>query len=202
MIKNLIFDFGDVFLNLDKAATAKELQKYRIKEFSRDMDLKNQQYEKGLISSDAFVADYCNKFPDLSPEGFTSSWNAILVDFPQYRLEFLQQLASEGKYKLILLSNTNDLHIEWVKEQVSFFEQFRSCFDAFYLSQEVNLRKPDPTIFEMVLKEQHLKPSETLFIDDTAENTEAAEKIGIRTWNINPEKEDVVDLFEVKKELF
>lgn len=202
MIKNIIFDFGDVFLDLDKAATKRELEQLEISGFSEEMLQQNMEYEKGLISSEAFISSYCESHPQLTPEAFTRSWNAILVDFPKHRLEFLKDLKRQGKYKLILLSNTNHIHIDWVKENISFFEEFKDCFDAFYLSQEINLRKPDPSIYEYVLEQHQLKPEETLFIDDTRENTEAAEKLNIHTWNIDPAKEDVVDLFEVKKELF
>lgn len=202
MIKTIIFDFGDVFLDLDKAATRRELEKMEISEFSEEMMEKNLQYEKGLITSDEFISAYCNTFPQLSKETFTTSWNAILVKFPEHRLHFLQQLSKEGKYTLILLSNTNDIHIEWVKKNVEFFEEFRNCFDAFYLSQELNLRKPDHSIYEFVLQQHNLNPQETLFVDDTPENTEAAAELDIRTWNIDPSSQDVVDLFEIKKELF
>ncbi|WP_029034675.1 HAD family hydrolase [Salinimicrobium terrae] len=202
MIKSIIFDFGDVFLNLDKPATARELKKLEISHFSEEMLQQNMQYEKGLISSEEFISGYSRSFPQLTSEAFVNSWNSILIDFPKHRLKFLQQLKKEGKYKLILLSNTNHIHIDWVKQNISFFEEFKNCFDAFYLSQEINLRKPDPEIYEYVLEQHDLKPQETLFIDDTAENTEAAAKLGIHTWNIDPMKEDVVDLFTVKSELF
>ncbi|SDL03814.1 putative hydrolase of the HAD superfamily [Salinimicrobium catena] len=202
MIKNIIFDFGDVFLDLDKAATKRELERLNISEFSEEMLINNLQYEKGLLSSEEFISAYCESFPQLSAQKFTDSWNAILLKFPEHRLRFLQQLSKEGKYKLILLSNTNDIHIDWVKENIGFFEDFKNCFDAFYLSQEINLRKPDKSIFEYVLKEQDLKPEETLFIDDTPENTAAAAEMNIHTWNIDPATEDVVHLFQVKKELF
>lgn len=202
MIKTIIFDFGDVFLNLDKPATARELKKYDISHFSEEMLQKNREYEKGLISSEEFIEDYCNTFPQLTSEGFTGAWNSILVDFPKHRLEFLQKLKTKGDYTLILLSNTNHIHIDWVKDNIDFFEEFRDCFDAFYLSQEINLRKPDADIYRYVLTQHDLNPEETLFIDDTPENTEAAAKLGIHTWNIDPGKEDVTDLFTIKKELF
>jgi glucose-1-phosphatase len=202
MIKTIIFDFGDVFIDLDKAATGRELQKMKISGFSAEMIEKNLQYEKGLISSEDFIGSYCTTFPQLSKDVFTSSWNAILIDFPKHRLRFLQQLSKEGKYKLILLSNTNDIHIEWVQQNVKFFEAFKKCFAAFYLSQELNMRKPDPSIYQFVLKQHNLIPQETLFIDDTLENTEAAAKLNIHTWNIDPANQDVVDLFKIKKELF
>lgn len=202
MIKTIIFDFGDVFLNLDKPATAKQLKKLGISEFSEEMLQQNMKYEKGLITSDEFIQSYSGSFPQLTSEDFKISWNAILLDFPKHRLEFLQKLKKEGNYKLILLSNTNHIHIDWVKENIEYFEEFEACFDAFYLSQEINLRKPDPEIYEYVLEQHGLRPQETLFIDDTTENTQAAAQLGIHTWNIDPRTEDVTQLFTAKKELF
>jgi putative hydrolase of the HAD superfamily len=202
MIKTIIFDFGDVFLDLDKAATKRELERMEISDLSEEILQQNQKYEKGLITSEDFIESWCETYPQLSSENFKESWNAILLHFPEHRLKFLQDLQKEGKYRLILLSNTNDIHIEWVKENVGFFEEFRNCFDAFYLSQEINLRKPEHSIYEFVLKKHRLKPEETLFIDDTLENTRAAAELNIHTWNINPSTEDVVDLFRIKNELF
>ena len=202
MIKTIIFDFGDVFLDLDKAATLRELERMEISDLSEEMLLQNRKYEKGLLSSEEFIQHYCEYYPQLTSESFKKSWNAILVKFPEHRLKFLQQLKKEGKYQLILLSNTNDIHIDWVKEHIPFFEDFRNCFDAFYLSQELNLRKPEPLIFEYVLKKHNLKPEETLFIDDTPDNTATAAKLNIHTWTIDSSREDVVDLFKIKRELF
>jgi putative hydrolase of the HAD superfamily len=117
-------------------------------------------------------------------------------------MDFLKQLREENQYKLVLLSNTNELHMDWVKKYVPFFPEFKSCFHNFYLSHEINLRKPDKEIFELVLKENNFIPSETLFVDDTKENTDAAEKLGIHIWNIDETKESIVNLFNIKKELF
>ena len=75
------------------------------------------------------------------------------------------------------------------------------CFDKFYLSHEINLRKPNTDIYEFVLNENNLKANECLFIDDTADNTNSASRLGIHTWNIDETKEDVVNLFDTKKEL-
>ena len=202
MIKTILFDFGDVFINLDKAATLRELEKLEVKSFSENDLKQNIDYEKGLLNSEAFVEAYLKTYPHLTEDGFKKSWNSILVDFPEYRLDFVKQLSKENKYQLILLSNTNHIHIDWVKENVMFFDEFRSCFDAFYLSQEINLRKPEPSIYQYVLEKHDLKPEEILFIDDTKENTDAASTLGIHTWNIDPKTEDVTQLFEIKKELF
>ena len=202
MIKTIIFDFGDIFINLDKSATPAQLEKFGIKNLPESIVAINQEYEKGLISSEEFFESYKNEFSAVEKEQFLDAWNAILIDFPEYRLEFIKKLAAEKDYQLLLLSNTNEIHIDWVKENVSFFNEFQQCFDAFYLSYEINFRKPDANIYEYVLKQHDLKPEECLFIDDTKENTDAAAALGINVWNLEPTREDVIDLFTTKKELF
>ena len=203
MIKTLIFDFGDVFINLDKeGAMNHALELFKLDTFSEEMIAFNSLYEQGLISTEEFIDFYLENFPDLDEEDVLYAWNYILKDFPSHRLDFIQKLASEKKYKLILLSNTNTLHIDWIKDDVSFYEEFKKCFDVFYLSHEINLRKPNADIYQFVLSENNLTPETCLFIDDTEENTKAASKLGIHTWNIDPETEDVTNLFTIKKELF
>ncbi|MEZ4796439.1 MAG: HAD family phosphatase [Flavobacteriaceae bacterium] len=204
-IKTIIFDFGDVFINLDKPSIEKELFKLGIPEaVSLDMYHIAAEYEKGLISTEQFVSLFNKKFPNIASQNFIKAWNSIILDFPEHRLKFIEQLAKENKYQLILLSNTNDLHIEQVIENMSLlrFERFKKCFNKFYLSQEIHLSKPSSAIYEFVLKENNLKAEECLFIDDTKENTDAASKLGIHTWNIQPVIEDVSTLFNTKKELF
>ncbi|MFD1063654.1 HAD family hydrolase [Winogradskyella litorisediminis] len=186
MIKTLIFDFGDVFINLDKqGAMDNALQLFNLKEFEADMIETNKAYEIGKITTDVFLSFYCSKFPKLSKSEITEAWNFIIKDFPEYRLDFIQQLAREKKYNLILLSNTNEMHINFIKQNVSFYNEFKNCFDKFYLSHEIHLRKPNTDIYEFVLNENNLNAEECLFIDDTKENTEAAKTLNINTWNID-----------------
>ncbi|CDF80093.1 haloacid dehalogenase [Formosa agariphila KMM 3901] len=203
MIKTIIFDFGDVFINLDKVgALENALVNFKLDSLPEDLVHINSLYEMGLMDTSEFVEFYEESFPDVKSDKILEIWNSILKDFPHHRLEFLKALSESKKYKLILLSNTNDLHIEFVKSYVPFFNEFESYFDVFYLSHEINLRKPNPDIYEYVLKQNNLVASETLFVDDLTENTTAAEQLGIHTWNIDPAKEDVTTLFETKKELF
>lgn len=202
MIKTIIFDFGDVFINLDKEGTNKKLREMNIQDLPESIIAKNREYEQGFVTSDEISEHYRTEFPQIDNDGFIDSWNSMLLDFPEYRLRFIQKLAEEKNFKLILLSNTNEYHIEHIKKKVPFFEEFKNCFDAFYLSQEIGMRKPDPEIFEYVLDQNDLKANECLFIDDTAENTEAAARLGFHTWNIEPTREDVIDLFTTKSDLF
>lgn len=202
MIKAIIFDFGDVFINLDKEATSKKLQEMDIDDLDDEITAKNRQYEQGFVTSDEISDYYRAQFPQLKQDDFLDSWNAMLLEFPEYRFRFIQKLAKEKDYKLILLSNTNENHINHIKSNVSFFKEFSECFDAFYLSHEIGLRKPDPEIFEFIMDQHDLKPEDCLFIDDTKENTDIAERLGFNTWNIEPTREDIIDLFTTKKELF
>lgn len=210
MIKTLIFDFGDVFINLDKKGTIKRAKEtFGFDIITEKPNAKNESifqinnsYEKGLISTNEFVSFYTNLTKNISETQVINLWNSLIKNFPNYRLEFIQQLKKENKFKLILLSNTNALHIDYIKEHVSFYEKFKACFDKFYLSHEVHLRKPNTNIFEFVLNENKLTANECLFIDDTKENTEAAKKLGIHCWNINETLQDVIDLFSIKKDLF
>ncbi|GGD97304.1 HAD family hydrolase [Planktosalinus lacus] len=195
MIKTILFDFGDVFLNLNKKATILELQKLGLQEFTPEMLQLNNQYEKGEISSKMFIEFYKTQLPNATHQQLIDSWNSILLDFPEYRLAFLKKLSASKKYQLLLLSNTNQLHIDWVEKHIKVYEQFKNCFDVFYLSHEIQLRKPDTEVFRFILQTHELNANETLFIDDTFENTEAAKRLGFHTWNLNPKEDDITELF-------
>ncbi|ARV16762.1 HAD family hydrolase [Polaribacter sp. SA4-12] len=199
MIKNIIFDFGDIFINLDKKATFNELEKLGITEISDEMMAVAHQYERGLISTDKFIEFFKEKFKVVK-EDLVFAWNSILLDFPLRRLDFLKELAKSKKYRLFLLSNTNDLHISSVKNSLGteFYNEFKNCFEQFYLSHEINFKKPDAVIYEFVLNENNLISEETLFVDDLKENTDAANTLGIHTWNLIPGQEDVTELFTKK----
>jgi len=196
MIKNIILDFGDIFIDLDKSATSKAMERFGYQDLTPALDTLFKDYEKGLTSSPKFLEEVSNFFPSATEKDLTTAWNAILLDFPDRRLEFIEALAQENRYRLFLLSNTNDIHIEYVKQQMGIqkFNRFKDAFEVFYLSYEMGMRKPDAEIFEFVLAENNLNASETMFVDDTKENTDAAANLGIKTWNLQVGKEDITQL--------
>ena len=203
MIKTIIFDFGNVFINLNiEKAIKKTYEALNITEFSDEIIAVNNRYEQGLISTDEFLTFYNDNFQNLSKDELIDLWNLILRDFPKHRLNFLKDLKASSKFKLILLSNTNELHINWIKKHVPFYEDFKNYFDSFYLSHEINLRKPNPDIFEFVISENNLNANECLFIDDNKDNIETAKRLKIKTWHLNPETEDLINVFKVKNHLF
>lgn len=198
MIKNLVLDFGDIFINLDKSATGKAMANFGYTITTPELEKLFNEYEKGMVTSDAFLEMTGKLFPKASKDNLINAWNAILLDFPDYRLEFLEELAKENQYRMFLLSNTNDIHIEYVKSTMgrNKFNRFKNAFEVFHLSYEMKMRKPDPEIFEYVLSENDLSPNETLFVDDTEENTSAASALGIQIWNLQVGKEDIIQLKE------
>ncbi len=196
MIKNIILDFGDVLINLDKPATAKAMVQHGFMGITPNLENLFQAYEKGRMPSSEFLDEVSGHFPKANREFLTQAWNSILLDFPEHRLQFIEQLAAENQYKMILLSNTNDLHIECVKEQMGMerFNRFKNAFDVFYLSYEIGMRKPDAEIFEFVLQENNLVPNETFFVDDVKENADTAAELGIQVWNLRVGEEDITQL--------
>jgi putative hydrolase of the HAD superfamily len=195
-IRNIIFDFGDVFINLDKSAPERCLNELGVFELDKKTLRIHEDYEKGLFSTEEFIEYHTEKFPQLTDVDFISAWNSILKDFPKYRLDFLKEIKESEKFNLFLLSNTNNLHMKWVEENINFYKEFKSCFDVFYLSYEINLRKPNEDIFQFVLKQNNLQAQDTLFIDDTEEHIKSAKHLNIQTWHLQAGQEDIVDLFK------
>jgi putative hydrolase of the HAD superfamily len=199
MINTIIFDFGDVFINLDKKATLDGLKKLGLSDWNEDLNHLNLSFEKGQIEREDFLLGIQKHIPNASIEEITTAWNAVLLDFPLKRLEFLQKLSK--KYKLFLLSNTDSIHIETFEQEngTSFYSDFYQCFEKVYFSFEMGMRKPDVEIYNFVLSQHNLIAKHTLFVDDKKENTDAAQSLGIHIWNLQVGKEDVVDLFSKKE---
>ena len=194
MIDTIIFDFGDIFINLDKQATRNGLKKLGLKEWNTELDQLNILFEKGQISHEAFLTGIQKQIPNASIEEILKAWNAILADFPLYRLEFLQVLSK--KYRLFLLSNTDAIHIKRFQEKsgLPFYNDFYQCFEKVYFSFEMGMRKPDVAIYQQVISNHDLQAQSTLFVDDKKENTDAALLAGLQVWNLQVGKEDVIDL--------
>lgn len=198
MISTIIFDFGDIFINLDKQATIDGLKKLGLTQWNEDLNRLNMLFEKGQISKENFLLGIQKHIPNASLDDILAAWNAILLDFPLYRLEFLQKLS--GKYRLFLLSNTDSIHIETFEQEhgISFYSDFYQCFEKVYFSYEMEMRKPDAEIFNYLLNKYNLSAKRTLFVDDKKENTDAALSLGFKVWNLQVGEEDVVDLFDKK----
>jgi len=198
MINTIIFDFGDVFVNLEKEAVKSAFEKLGLYGSTPELEELNFSYEIGLITEKEFLEGFQKYIPNASIVEIRKAWNAVIGDFPLHRLEFLQMLSE--KYRLFLLTNTDATHIDRFEHMagISFSRDFYQCFEKVYYSYELGMRKPDPKIFEHIIRKHDLSPKRTLFVDDKKENTDAAASVGLQVWNLTPGKEDVVDLFDLK----
>ena len=198
MIDTIIFDFGDIFINLDKQATIDGLERLGLSSWNEDLDQLNISFEKGQISRDDFLLGIQKQIPNATIDEILMAWNAVLLDFPLYRLEFLQLLSK--KFRLFLLSNTDAIHIDHFeqREGASFYGDFYQCFEKVYFSYEMGMRKPDAEIYTTLINRHELSPKRTLFVDDKKDNTDAAKALGLHVWNLQVGKEDVITLFDKK----
>lgn len=196
MIRNIIFDFGGVFFNLDMEATGKMMIQLGLDGITPDLMEHFISYEKGLMSTETFLKRAKKWLPAATEEELREAWNAILLDFPEYRLQFLERLAKSETYRLFLLSNTNALHLEEVEKKMGSdaYQRFLNAFEYCYFSHEVHMRKPDGEIFSHVLESSNLDPAETIFIDDTEEHVRTAARIGLKVWHLKVGAEDIVEI--------
>lgn len=198
MINTIIFDFGDIFINLEKEKQIEAFRKLGLPGPNEELITQNDLFEKGQITELEFLESFLKFIPNASLEQIREAWNTIIGDFPLYRLEFLEKIS--GKYRMFLLTNTDEIHISRFEHNVgiSFYTDFYNCFEKVFYSYEMGMRKPEPDIFTHILNKYDLSPKRTLFIDDKKSNTDAAEALGLHVWNLNVGKEDVVDLFQQK----
>lgn len=186
-IKHIIFDLGGVIINLDIPRTIAEFNKFSERPFEAIYTQLQQtplfdEFDKGQVSEEKFFNEIkCLLRVPVSNGQLLDAWNAMLLDFPGHRLELLKTLKT--KYRLFLLSNTNETHIAEFEKQLLLAHGYKNLepfFEKVYYSCRINMRKPDTEIFEFVLKENKLKPEETLFIDDSPQHIEGALKTGIK----------------------
>jgi HAD superfamily hydrolase (TIGR01509 family) len=198
MIEAIIFDLGDVFLNLNHKSSADAFKKLGLNVWEDDLKAAAILFETGKIDELQFMETIHKQLPNVTLEEIREAWNAIIGDFPLERLEFLEKL--QNKYKLFLLSNTNPTHIDKFEHNVglTFAREFYAQFNKIYFSYEIKERKPDAAVFNLILKQNNLNPKKTLFVDDTSEHIEAAKGLGLNTWQILVGQEDVTNLFDKK----
>ncbi len=199
-VRTLMFDFGGVLVNLNKQACLDAFSKIGITDIAHSIDNYAQtglflQLEKGHVSATDFRNELRNMFgSDVHDSEIDKAWNAFLLDIPDYKLELLLEL--KKKYRMIMLSNTNEIHFEQ-KAQEEFSKlgyRVEDYFDKCYLSYKLGVAKPQKEIFEHVLKEEGTPASEILFLDDGPRNIEIAKSMGFQTYLVK-EYEDFRPLF-------
>jgi putative hydrolase of the HAD superfamily len=198
-IKNIIFDWGGVLVNIDYHLTIQKFAKLGIPEFEKSFSQHQLNhdfilFETGKISADAIRSRFKSLIPDISNRDFDSAWCAMLKDTPPERINLLKELKS--RYNLYLLSNTNEIHATYYNnvllKQYGF--EFAQLFKKVYYSHHIGLRKPTQKIYHYVIDDSGVDPKQTLFIDDTPVNAKAAQQSGLVSYHLQ-HPETILDLF-------
>lgn len=187
MIKNIVFDFGGVVTEVASQPAMERFAALGVKNVENYLNSYRQNgifYE--LENGDIDAADFVHGLSALcgrvvSHDEAKHAWLGFIVNTQTEFLEWLQAL--RPRYRLAVLSNTNPFLQEWARSTA-----FTPCgkslddyFDTLFLSYLMNCSKPDETIYRKMLSSGMMNPEETLFLDDSPKNIEAARRLGINT---------------------
>jgi len=188
-IKNIIFDLGGVFIDVDYQKTKQAFVELGIANFDNfyHQSFSNplfEQLEKGLISPESFYDNFRvltqTQFSDREIE---TAWNAMLGSYRKSSIAILPSL--KQRYNIYLLSNTNAIHYQAILH-IHKAEYGHAGFDLHfhktYYSHIIYERKPEKVAYEMILEENGLKKEETLFVDDTMKNIDGARLAGLEVF--------------------
>jgi len=186
-IKNIIFDYGNVIFEINFKNAQFALEQLGISNVAGFFGHKSHNnifddFETGTLTPnqfrDAIRKEAGNNL--ISDEEIDAAWNSLLIGVPPGIHELL--LRVKEKYRTFLLSNNNEIHYLWIMDYLKRefrMESIEHLFEKAYFSQQMYLRKPNVEIFEQVVRENNLVPSETLFIDDSPQHIEGAKKAGL-----------------------
>jgi putative hydrolase of the HAD superfamily len=206
-IKNIIFDYGNVIFLIDYGRTQRSFAELGIENVERFFAHTGHaplfdEFEKGNITAAEFrngIRSITGK-ASLSDEQIDQAWNTLLIGVPPVNHDVL--LEARKRYRTFLLSNINEIHYTSVMNHLDKEHHIPSndiFFEKTYYSHLTGMRKPDKNIFELVLNENNLEPSETLFIDDSPQHIRTAAELGLNTFLMRPD--DTLQAFMLRSSL-
>lgn len=196
-ITAVFFDLGNVLVDFDWNEVFANLRPYLQSPDTVQMEkifshAYRYDYETGRIGTNPFF-EWLKK--ELTFEGTTERlirlWSDIFTPMNE-RIHLLPELKS--RYHLGMISNTCEVHFEWLYARHDFFQ----WFEHITLSYQVGCMKPHPEIYHHATQTMRVKPEESLFIDDIAENIEGAKRLGWNTLWLLPEQSLQQALYTMK----
>ena len=200
-IKNVVLDLGGVLVDIDPQQTLDAMMKLIDPKTSLKPDwaeLNNVVHamEVGKWSQEEFILkmkEVCK--PNVTETEIIDAWCVMLLHFPSLRVDMVRLLSD--RYRVFLLSNTNEIHVNSFEQQFESRYGFamQSLFEKVFYSNEIGCRKPAPEAFLHVLNQAGLDPAETVMVDDRLDNCQGAEAVGMHNINVpeNTGLEAVVD---------
>lgn len=181
----IIFDLGGVVIDLFVDRTFdgfSELSGKSWKEVAKINGFHDDYFafERGQMTGQEYRSVLSRYLEiDVDDHQFDEIWNRMLGEIPSNRIHWIKEMGEA--HQLAILSNTNSIHVEAFekifREHSGVFP--KDMFDQVFYSCEVGHRKPDHSVFELVIQELDCNPGKTLFLDDTQDNIDAAAKLGI-----------------------
>lgn len=182
MPKTVIFDLGGVLVNLDW-----DLVCARLQEHSALPDVRPEVANGPIVMSamlgqltpHAYHEALCRKLvASLTYEEFINIWNSLLSANEDI-VPLVERLKPD--HRLVLGSNTDPIHFPYALQQFPVLKNF----EQYFLSYEMDLAKPDPAFFHHILQNLDTAAAECIFIDDRAENVEAALSVGMTAFHFD-----------------
>lgn len=199
-IETIIFDFGNVLLDINIELTTSKFRELGLLSFApKDIHPNNKgvfiDIEIGAITPDQFY-DNLRAGTTVETSEIAAAWNALLLPYDYRRFEMVLELRKT--YKVCLLSNTNKAHHDYFEnvfnEENTLGITFKELFDFTLYSDELKCRKPDAEIYEKAAQIAQINPHTTLFIDDNEPNLWEPQKMGWKT-HLLKKDETILDLF-------
>lgn len=178
-VRAVFFDIGNVLLRfssrrvLARVACAVRSHPLKLAKYLWKSDI-GARIERGEVSGEQLYALFQS---ELGYKGTFAQFRMLWCDhFTLDRGSYAILKRTAKAVPTYLLSNTNALHIDFIRERYEFPSLVRGAI----LSHELGLRKPDPAIYRAALKLSGTKPEETVFVDDLKPNVESAKKLGFQ----------------------
>lgn len=190
MIKTIIFDIGGVLIGYNWLNFLTQL-------FNGDEDLAKRlkehifknwaEVDRGVLSDEELINLFSKDAPELRKEieYFWEHVGEALWQF-DFTKDWLKELKARG-YQLLYLSNWSQHVRDCAEKQLDFLP----LMDGGVFSYKVKLIKPDHAIYQEIIKNYNLTPSECVFLDDKLENCEAARECGLHAVQVVDHNHDI-----------
>lgn len=181
MIKNVVFDIGNVLIQFRPLKFLKE--KYKDEKLVQELYeliFRSDEWvmlDRGTITEEDAVDNFCKRSSqnEVYIKEVMMDWHAMHIPI-EGTVEILKMLKKSG-YRIYLLSNYHKKAFKIVQDRFEFLKRV----DGRIISSEVKLLKSEEEIYNLLLKTYNLKPEETIFIDDTLVNIEMARELYIKS---------------------